>query len=158
MLVGVWCSNHKPPINEYLKPFIQETQILYEKGFNYKFRGKIYNEKCKVLIGIFDSIARASVQLTTQFNGYYGYGLCLHPGKQVKKGKGTVRVYPLNSRGYPYGKGLRSHAHFLEYVDTLMFGIRGRSILIDLPGFDIVKGIPPDWMHAVLLGICRQVC
>lgn len=43
---------------------------------------------------ICDSVARPILQNMTQFNGHYGCSLCFHPGEQVPKGNGTVRVYP----------------------------------------------------------------
>lgn len=35
-------------------------------------------------------------------------------------------------------------------------GFKGPSPLINLPGFDIVWGFTPDYMHCVLLGVARQ--
>ncbi|XP_044019218.1 uncharacterized protein LOC122859593 isoform X2 [Aphidius gifuensis] len=75
---------------------------------------------------------------------------------RAKKGRGTIHIHPLNSRGYPHGKGLRSHDHLFQHVDSMMFGVKGRSALLDVPEFNMINGMPPDWMHAVLLGICRQ--
>ncbi|CAD6220037.1 GSCOCG00011542001-RA-CDS, partial [Cotesia congregata] len=30
------------------------------------------------------------------------------------------------------------------------------SVLCDIPKFDIIKNLTPDWMHCVALGVCRQ--
>ncbi|CAG5100601.1 Protein of unknown function [Cotesia congregata] len=35
-------------------------------------------------------------------------------------------------------------------------GIKSRSVLCDIPGFDIIKSLDVDWMHCVGLGVCRQ--
>ena len=36
-------------------------------------------------------------------------------------------------------------------------GIKGESILQVLPSFDVVKGVPVDYMHCVLLGLVRKL-
>lgn len=38
-----------------------------------------------------------------------------------------------------------------------MLGIKGPSPVADLPNFDIINGMVPDYMHCVLLGVCRQI-
>lgn len=54
-------------------------------------------EQCRVVAALMvcDSVARSILQnMTKQFNGQYGCSHRLHPGEQVEKGRGTVRVYP----------------------------------------------------------------
>lgn len=36
-------------------------------------------------------------------------------------------------------------------------GVKGLSQLINMPYFDIVWGFVPEYMHAVLLGVTRQI-
>ncbi len=36
-------------------------------------------------------------------------------------------------------------------------GVKGLSMLFVLPLFNIVSGFVPDYMHSVLLGVCRQL-
>lgn len=66
-------------------------------------------------MGICDAAARPIVRCSTQFNGSYGCGLCLHPGERVAKGRGYVRVYPLVARE-DFGDGLRSHEQTLKHA------------------------------------------
>jgi len=91
-----------------------------------------------------------------QFNGQYGCSWCLHPGEQVEKGDGTVRVYSPNKYD------LREHATFVEHAKEYAkggnsFGIINVSRLLLLPDFDIVCGFAVDYMHCVLLGVTRAL-
>lgn len=51
---------------------------------------------------------------------------------------------------------MRSHAETLEFAEFSEKGIKRRSTLCDIPGFDIIRNIDVDWMHCVALGVCRQ--
>lgn len=55
MLVALWFGKGKPKhMNEFVKPFIEESQILYTNGFHYYRNGKLITRKCRVLIGMSD--------------------------------------------------------------------------------------------------------
>ena len=36
-------------------------------------------------------------------------------------------------------------------------GVKGRSLLIDLPGFDIVNDIPTEYLHSVSIGLVKRL-
>lgn len=38
-----------------------------------------------------------------------------------------------------------------------MFGVKGLSWLSAVPYFDIIRGTTVDYMHCVLLGVCRHL-
>lgn len=156
MLAGLWFGKKKPIVNEYFKPFVNECNRLHSEGFNYCFEGKQYNKKVRVLVGVCDTKARCELRNAAQFNGSYGCGLCNHKGERVQKGKGFTRVYPVDEKGNPFGEGLRTHEEALSYNIEQGKGMKGRSILCDLQNYNIVENLPPDWMHAVGLGVCRQ--
>ncbi|CAG5093131.1 Protein of unknown function [Cotesia congregata] len=96
---------------------------------------------------------------TKQFNGEYGCGLCLHPGKSIAKGRGFTRVYPVVN-GKFFGEGLRSHEQTLIHAEAKTKedkkGIKRKSALCDIPNYDIVNNLDVDWMHCVALGVSRQ--
>ncbi|KAF3851943.1 hypothetical protein F7725_005298 [Dissostichus mawsoni] len=71
-----------------------KCQMLSTVGFKLKRNGVL--EQCRLVAALMmcDSVARPILQNMTQFNGQYGCSLCLHPGEQVQKGKGTVKAYP----------------------------------------------------------------
>lgn len=109
--------------------------------------------------GICDSVARPLVRCSTQFNGEFGCGLCLNPGKSVEKGKGYARVYPMIN-GNPFGEGLRTHEETLLHAEqktkAKRKGIQKVSVLCEIPNYDIINNLDVDWMHCVGLGVVRQ--
>lgn len=143
-------------MNEYLKPFVEECKLLFDEEFNYNYNGVIYHKKCQLLLGICDSVERPEIRGSKTFRGEYGCGLCKHPDEEIAKGNGYVRVYPINDDGNAYGEGLRSHTETLEHITKVEKGMKYRSTLCDVPNFNIIDNLVPDWMHCVPLGVCRQ--
>lgn len=47
--------------------------------------------------------------------------------------------------------------NFTKSQKNVLKGIRGRSPMINLSGFDIIEGFSPDYMHACLLGVGRRI-
>ena len=37
-------------------------------------------------------------------------------------------------------------------------GVKGRSILQQIPGFDIVHDVPAEYMHLAALGVAKHLC
>ena len=76
----------------------------------------------------------------------------------MKKGKGHARVYPFTG-----DETLRDAADFekcaLEAEETGVpkDGIKGISVVLELDHFDMVNGFVPDFLHACLLGVAKQV-
>lgn len=156
MLCCLWFGSGKPKsMNNYLKPFVREAKKLYHEGFNYQFEGQTYNKRVVVLMGVCDSVARPMVRCSTQFNGQYGCGLCLHPGEQVDKGRGTVRVYPIIDNN-PFREGLRNHQDTMIHAKNKTKGMKEIPILREIPLLDVVYQLDADWMHCVLLQVCQQ--
>lgn len=159
MLCGLWYGMKLDvhSMSSYLTPFVKESQDLFVNGIKVNVNGSIQVKKVKVLSGVSDSVQRPVLRCSKQFNGRYGCGLCLHKGIQVVQGKGTTRVYPLkDKRGKLFEAPLRSHEGTEKHAELKKFGIRGRSILCDIPGFNIISCLDLDWAHAVLFGVTRQ--
>lgn len=150
-------GDKKPNVNTFLKPFTLECQKLSTVGF--KIRRNSILEQCTVVAALMmcDSVARPIFQNMTQFNGQYGCSLCLHPGEQVEKGNGTVRVYPYKE------VPKRDHASTIRdarealHTKKPVRGVKGPTCLIKIPHFDIISGMPPDHMHNMHLGVVRQM-
>ncbi|CAD6235363.1 GSCOCG00012417001-RA-CDS, partial [Cotesia congregata] len=84
MLSSIWFGTGKPKsMNGYLKPFVDEATKLFNKGFKYVYTGQEYKKYVVILMGVCDSLARPILRCSTQFNGEYGCGLCLHPGESI---------------------------------------------------------------------------
>ncbi|CAD6216247.1 GSCOCG00011313001-RA-CDS, partial [Cotesia congregata] len=160
MMSSVWFGTGKlKNMNAYLTPFVTEVKELLKNGFTYTLNGQTYKKRVFTLMVVCDSVARPLVQCTTQFNGNYGCGLCLYPGESIEKGQGFARVYPVIN-GEFFGEGLRSHEqtliHTEEKTQEKKKRIKRKSILCDIPNYDIIKNLDVDWMHCVALGVSRQ--
>lgn len=111
--------------------------------------------KVHTILALVDSVERCALQNIHQFNGRYGCSLCLNPGEHVPLGNGYTRVY----RG---GEGIkrtksqhRRDAIKAETEDTVVNGVKGVSLPMLLPVFNIIRSFPPEYMHCVLLGVVK---
>ncbi len=161
LLHSLWFGNTKPAMNMYLKPFVEELKCLRIDGVKWKDgAGCERVTRSALTLCVCDSVARPLVQNFKQFNGSHGCSFCLHEGTMVKKGRGSVRVYPAQD---PMPQ-MRTCTATLQHAELALankkphFGVKGPSILAELmPQFDIINGYSPDWMHSVCLGVVRQV-
>ncbi|GBN34411.1 hypothetical protein AVEN_264020-1 [Araneus ventricosus] len=83
-----------------------------------------------------------------------------HSGERVEKGKGFCRIYPLQ-RPLPKIRSFEQCVDFAEEASLTgkaVHGVKGPTELMKLyPNFDLVQSFVPDYMHAVLLGVVRQI-
>ncbi|CAM4718198.1 unnamed protein product [Leuciscus chuanchicus] len=96
-----------------------------------------------------------AMQTTTQFIGYFGCGFCLHPGTLVEK----QAKYTVTDTEHPDREAKKMLADMEKAVaqNRSVRGVKGPSPPINMPYFDIVWGFVPDYMHAVLLCVIRQL-
>ncbi|XP_055073931.2 uncharacterized protein [Misgurnus anguillicaudatus] len=159
MLTALWFGAKKPHMNIFLEPFVKECIDIHERGFDWVTSDGIHGtSKVYALILVSDSVARPLLQNFKQFNGEFGCSFCLQKGTLVERGQGKARVYPFEAN-----MELRSQRQTLELVTravetgTPSAGVKGPSVLSLLPGFDIIEGCVPDYMHSVLLGVTRSI-
>ncbi|KAE8740470.1 hypothetical protein FOCC_FOCC014020 [Frankliniella occidentalis] len=151
-LISLWLNLKKPNCHEYLKPFVEECVSLEERGISFEKDGSVCHFKIKVLMGIADTIARPLLRNSTQFNGRYGCGLCLHPGFWMRYQKGHTRSYSTFEREYP----LRTHNHVMQMAIAAEMsrkpqrGITGVSVLSQLKNFDMARCLDLDLFHALV--------
>jgi hypothetical protein len=145
---GYWLSEKQPNMNLFLQPFIEEMNQLAVQGIRIGNR----NFLVKVCCVCVDSPARSKLLRMKQFNGYKGCTFCLHPGQH-----------------YPYipspRRILRSFLNDVDEWEQLsdadkrrgdaINGVKGRTELLDLNGFDPMKQVPVDFMHCALLGVVK---
>ncbi|XP_054592230.1 uncharacterized protein [Nothobranchius furzeri] len=155
MLAGLWFGAQEPVMPIFLKLFVDQAKTLASKGVSWRKCGALVNSKIVGLCCCVDSKARPAMQNTTQFNGYFGCGFCLHPGTLVEK---QVK-YTVTATEYPEREANKMIADMEQAVEQhrSVRGVKGPSPLINMPYFDIVWGFVPDYMHAVLLGVIRQL-
>uniref|UniRef100_A0ABD2WAA5 DUF4218 domain-containing protein n=1 Tax=Trichogramma kaykai TaxID=54128 RepID=A0ABD2WAA5_9HYME len=163
ILVGLWVNEVKPTMNTFLPPLINVMNSLSSEGVEWNRNGKIVKSKIIPFGCCVDTPCRCSLLNMKQFNGNYGCTFCYHPSEQVD----SVRKYPLNGKFYP----LRSHENIIQDMLSTRIrdeqtgkvkiqevtGVKGPSALMNLKYFDLADGMSPDSMHAVYLGVSKQI-
>ncbi|XP_073727054.1 uncharacterized protein [Misgurnus anguillicaudatus] len=151
ILCALWFGSSKPLMASFLKPFVEECKSLGQTGLQWQdpVEHTVKTAKVYALCSICDAVARPLLQNFKQFNGEYGCVYCLHTGVQVRKGNGTVRVYPCLEEM----PDLRDHDTTVKIGEIAksnkrtVLGIKGQSPIVDLPNFDLINGMVPDYMH-----------
>ncbi|XP_039304914.1 uncharacterized protein LOC120357714 [Solenopsis invicta] len=161
MLCGLWYGTDKPVIDLFMKPFVDELIILHNEGMKCitPEHPETINIKVHTLIASVDSVARPLLQNLKQFNGESGCSFCLKKGDRIPFGRRYTRVY-CGDIGVPRTT-LQHEADCEEAIETnaCVRGVKGPSILMKLPVFNIINSFVPDYMHTVLLGVTKTfVC
>nr|XP_054769803.1 uncharacterized protein LOC129277674 [Lytechinus pictus] len=155
ILAGVWFSKCEPKMEIFLEKFTQEANKLSEEGVFWKEGNVLRHSRLFGICCCADAPARSSMQNRMRFNGYYGCGLCYHPGKAIDR----VVKYPIDVCDYNNRSDeemLQDMTQALEDGRTVR-GIKGPSPLINLSYFPICWGFPIDYMHCLLLGVVKQL-
>ncbi|XP_048111205.1 uncharacterized protein LOC125302185 isoform X1 [Alosa alosa] len=155
ILAGLWCGPREPLMEIFLKPFVEQAKKLANVGVTWRNQGELVKSKLVGLCCSVDSKARPQMLNTTQFNGYYGCSFCLHPGEIV----GRVIKYPVSADSYEdcTNEMMLQDMELAGRTGRTVRGVKGPTPLINLPYFDVVWGFVPDYMHATLLGVSRQI-
>ncbi|XP_037525496.1 uncharacterized protein LOC119402423 [Rhipicephalus sanguineus] len=137
-----------------LEAFAKQMDSLADSGIEWTCDGETFHSKVYCFTAVADAPARALMQNTVQYNGYFGCGWCLHPGKCIE---GTVK-YPVSAEAPPdrTKEGMTEDMDEANRTGVNVRGVKRPSPLINLVGFDIVWGFTPNYMHGVLLGVTRQ--
>lgn len=154
IVAGLWLDNEQPSMDIFMNPFCDELKLLYTEGI---LLGK-HTFKIICTAGCVDSCARCKLLNFKQFNGKFGCSYCLHPGELVKV-RGTKQIrYTSDINGC-----LRNSTDTLKQMkeaNTLnktVFGVKGISVLISIPKFNLSFGLPVDIMHGVFLGVAKTM-
>lgn len=77
-LIGLYCGYSKPiDANQFLKQFIDEMNILQERGII--FKSVVYNIRIRCIVA--DAPARSFIKYVKGHNAYYGCERCFRNGK-----------------------------------------------------------------------------
>lgn len=158
---GLWYGPD-PDFNMFLKPFIDDLNQLNKDKFTVTFEddSRVSFTVCAIIMST-DTPAKAKVLNCLLFNGFFGCPYCFHPGNNSSGG----------SMLYPHSQGIKKRTHDLVLADALdalkrrnsgekvddVNGIKGPTPLFMLQGFDVVKGVPVDYMHACLHGMVGKL-
>ncbi|KAL7294968.1 hypothetical protein TKK_0011679 [Trichogramma kaykai] len=159
MLTSLWFGHDKPNMNTFLKPTIDELKQLHEVGINVIINDEEVNIKAHTIISSVDTPARCAMQKMTQYNGEYGCTFCYHKGKSVKVGRGGTKVYP-SDNVQPLLRDLANHINHVQVAEKekySVYGVKGYSVLLEIPMFDIIDSCVVDYMHCVCLGVVKTL-
>ncbi|KAG8182604.1 hypothetical protein JTE90_021740 [Oedothorax gibbosus] len=151
MSAGLWFGKKEPNMQVFKKPFVQEMYDLYHNGFSWLHHEEVIETKVITLNCVVDSIAKPTLQGTTQFNGYFGCNYCYHPGDLIDN---WIR-YCSDKFDDKTDVKIREEMLFCTSQSTTVSGVKRISPLYVLPNFDLVNGFVIDYMHAVLLGVAK---
>ena len=143
----------------FFSVFNEEATLLYRDGIEVTdLNGDPVTVKLCPLAYSVDSVCRPILQNRMQFNGYHGCSWCYHQGKYIKQVHG-IR-YPMHDTD-PELRSHESHLIDLQIVSSLEKrqerGVKGNSLLLQIPNMDIVWSFSFDYLHAMLLGIEQQL-
>lgn len=154
LLAGIWVDASHSVLNAFALPTIQELIFLYETGMTWKHDGvNVVTSKFITLICTVDSIARPALLNMTQFNGKYECTFCYAEKKRIKQ---LGRVYPVTDSHSRVDSEVRAHMNQAYELKNKIFGIRVRSTLGLLRGFNLARGVVVESMHNLYLGVAKQ--
>ena len=94
-------------MDNLLEPVMANVKKLSTEGIVIKTSTGVSRIKGKLVLGIFDLPAKASILTMKQFNGMFGCSVCLHPEKCLSN----------NSRAYLPEEHLEhTHASILDFA------------------------------------------
>lgn len=135
---GIWVGQKKPNMKNILSPILNHLDKLLVSGFAFNSPEGMRTVRLKLLFGVFDLVAKASVLNMKQFNGH---STCLHPGVHHK-----TRVYPPTAEPY-----------FIRTEKSIEDAIKGKKTGQIVEG---IKGPSQHWnsyMHCVLEGVVKSL-
>ncbi|KAK3932990.1 LOW QUALITY PROTEIN: hypothetical protein KUF71_017178 [Frankliniella fusca] len=147
-IIGVWHDKVKPRGNTFLKPFCRSLKAVENVGVNWKhpLTGHVHCSSIRITLLVADAPARAMCLNVMNFNSKNGCNICEITTQRVRPepGKRRIRVYR-----YIENPVLRTKQR--------MHNDKGFSELSLLSSIDISQLVIPEFMHSVLLGVCRQI-
>jgi len=163
LLCGLWVDQQEPIMNVFMQPFVDEANRLSTTGVPFKKPGDIDEEsfcKCVPTTLIADAIARSDLLNQVRPTGYYGCPFCTLRGI-VPPGGGSAVKFPC----LPYPNIATPTRRTAESIQADMIaaarsnqntnGFLGPSALLNLRYFDVRRGISPDDLHPLYLGVAK---
>ena len=158
IMVGLWGSKSKPHPNVFLKHTYHQLEKL-RNGIEVQIGDSGEKRFIKVILlcGTCDTPARASFMNLKTHSGFHSCPQCLTEGEKSKR-TGDVTVFPFEEE-----LELRSSASYEEHVRESVRtkspcqGVKGPSLLSFMLYFCILKTTSIDVMHAVYMGIVKQL-
>ena len=151
ILCSVWCGSSKPPMHPLLQPLMKTVHELSTVGVQMSTPAGLKVVRGKLLFGVFDMPAKATVLDMKQFNCEYGCPTCLYPGLRLPNGSWIYQ--PENTVELRTDKSIRQNAQQAQTNGKAEYGVMRLSVLA--PAIGLVEGIPVDYLYSVLEGMTK---
>jgi hypothetical protein len=139
--IGIFASpSVKPKETGFLNEFVQEAKLLQNNGLSYKDT----NIKFMVNLFVCDTPANSFILKTKGHTGFECCRKCIVHGITIK----NRRVFPEMDEDLRTDFDFRHQLYPNHHIGT--------SILTELD-IDMVKNVPLDYMHLVLLGVMKKL-
>ena len=148
-----WMSETPLIVDMFFKTFIVELKSLFENGISVK------GKKFKIIVAAccVDSVARSKILCMKQFNGSFGCTYCLHPATGQKYlPMPQVKLRDLDQFHNCIEEWNRL-SETEKHKGIAIFGVKGKTVLLDIPLFNPIIQTPVDFMHCVLLGVVKTM-
>ncbi|KAM7290254.1 hypothetical protein ISCGN_026901 [Ixodes scapularis] len=151
-LAGLWFGRGHPNMTLFLGKFVEGVTTM--EPVLWQHEGTRHSSRAYVLCCCVDAPARSSVQNIVLFNGYYGCPWCLIKGDYID---GSLRFLSFDDAPERTSAGVLRDMKLALEMSMVINGYKGPSPAVNLPHYDLVWGFTVEYMHAVLLGVPRQI-
>lgn len=155
MVCSLWIGKGKPSMELLLEDSIHEILELSSSGFTWDLKGEKIKSTVDIIAVCADSVARAPIQNFIQFNGFFGCSWCEQQGDTLNHNHHVYKFDP-NFKMRTKEK-VNEYARRAEREGYSIMGVNGFSVLSKLPLFNVIDCLVYDVMHAVDLGVMRQL-
>lgn len=157
-LAGLWFGNTSPIMNVFFKPFVTELVDLTKSGIVWNCPGRgIIESTVYAICCVTDSVAKSKVQNIIQYNGAFGCGYCYHPNVPIvinnETRRTTLKYVPDKIYAYRSDKKMRKDMR----RENVNLGVKGKSCIYNLPGFNMCFGFGIDYLHQSLEGVMNKL-
>ncbi|XP_049520784.1 uncharacterized protein LOC119444981 [Dermacentor silvarum] len=154
LLGGLWFGKGHPEMTKFLEVFVKE--VLATGTMKWQCNEQKLESRIHVICCCVDAPARAAVLNSKQFNGYFGCSFCLHKGER-HNGSMKYPVQGCQVSAVRTTSQVKLDIRVALSTGQPSHGVKGSTPLVHLPKFDLVWGVCPDYMHAVLEGVAKQL-
>lgn len=149
---GLWFGAQHPDMLAFLDKFVDCINSI--GTLTWQHASGTVQSKVHVICCSVDSPARALVCNQNQFNGQFGCQWCLAFASRQEGAYRYLGKTPSTARS---SQGVLANMKLALSEQVPVNGLKGLSPLVNLPGYDLVRGQAVEYMHSVLLGVSRQV-
>ena len=157
MLLAAIYVDQFPSFESIFQRTALELRRLYEDGITWKPDGKnsITSRFVPVVCSV-NSVTRSRLLKMRGFNREFGCTFCYADG-HIRPKSVRTRVYPVDEEIKSRTDAeMRAHMKQASTTSERLFGIYGSSLLIDIPEFDLGRGVIVESMDSIFLGVAKQ--